>query len=204
MNAALVSRLWSRAREALALMAMALGDPQAIMNLCWPSRRERREILSWLAPLEVLARKLLLIHASTLAPIPPRTHTPAPPPAPVREAKAIAPLRATFRVLKPRRKAPQLKHLPRINIFMQRPPPPPLRWRKRGRLSPAVRLALRYQALIDVLERPGPAARRLARKLRANACLAYMLAVSACPVEPGYFWHDLRAATRHAEIAAVR
>ncbi len=51
--------LWAKARDILALMRMALGDPQALFDLARPSRRQARELRAWLAPLEALVRKLL-------------------------------------------------------------------------------------------------------------------------------------------------
>ncbi len=60
--------LWAKTRDILALMHMALGDPQVAVRPCEtlasPSKRELR---AWLAPLEALVRKLLLIEAQTLS-----------------------------------------------------------------------------------------------------------------------------------------
>jgi hypothetical protein len=72
--------LWTIAEEMLALMTMALGGPGVIAAIERLTRGVKREILDWLAPLELMVRKLLLVEAAKLPrfaekPITPRALT---------------------------------------------------------------------------------------------------------------------------------
>ncbi|MEJ0060388.1 MAG: hypothetical protein WDM79_12805 [Terricaulis sp.] len=58
--------LWRIAEDILALMTMALGGPGLIAAIERLTRSAKRDILDWLAPLELLARKLLLVEAAKL------------------------------------------------------------------------------------------------------------------------------------------
>lgn len=60
------SSLWRIAREMFSLMLLALGAPTAIASIPRLNRKNRRDILDWLEPLELLVRKLLLVEAAKL------------------------------------------------------------------------------------------------------------------------------------------
>lgn len=63
----LVPRLWIAARAMFARMRDAIGEAASIAARAALSREERRVIRKWLAPLEAMARKVVLIHALELA-----------------------------------------------------------------------------------------------------------------------------------------
>lgn len=169
--------LWAHAAETLALMRMAFGGPQDVFNLCRPSRKIVRELKAWLAPLEALVRKLLLLEARKLG----TAWTAGASPARRRENKTIAregagapfPLTPRFTFPKPRgARDPRLckGFGPRIMLILTRSPdyrdPNSETWiPKRKRFSPGVRYGLRYAALLAVLENPLRYAKRLARQL---------------------------------------
>jgi hypothetical protein len=58
--------LWTRVRAMFARAVAVIGQPAAIAALTLLSERLRREIVSWLAPLEHIVRKLLLAEAAAL------------------------------------------------------------------------------------------------------------------------------------------
>jgi hypothetical protein len=58
--------LWLIAREMLTLATLALGAPGLIAAIERLTAKSRRDILDWLAPLELLVRKLLLLEAAKL------------------------------------------------------------------------------------------------------------------------------------------
>jgi hypothetical protein len=58
--------LWLIAREMLTLATLALGAPGLIAAIERLTHRSKRDILDWLAPLELLVRKLLLMEAAKL------------------------------------------------------------------------------------------------------------------------------------------
>ena len=62
----LVPRLWSAARFMFARMRAAIGEAATIAARVVLSDEERRAIRKWLAPLEAMARKVVLIHAIAL------------------------------------------------------------------------------------------------------------------------------------------
>lgn len=62
----LVPRLWTAARAMFARMRDAIGEAASIAARAALSREERRVIRKWLAPLEAMARKVVLIHALEL------------------------------------------------------------------------------------------------------------------------------------------
>ncbi|MEJ0059653.1 MAG: hypothetical protein WDM79_08840 [Terricaulis sp.] len=58
--------LWRIAEDMLALMTLALGGPGLIAAIERLTRSTKRDILDWLAPLELLVRRLLLVEAAKL------------------------------------------------------------------------------------------------------------------------------------------
>ncbi|MES1201355.1 MAG: hypothetical protein ABUS57_07875 [Pseudomonadota bacterium] len=184
------TNLWNIARRLIALMAIAIGGPVAIAKAGRLSRKGRREILDWLAPLEVLVRKLVFIEAMNL-PLPAEQGArvltkklvaawsrarPAPP-------RAIDPEKpATWRVsfklaLSRRRRAPPTQRMvsrlgpPLLVRDVWRDRAARMRLAARNALANGVtpsprRLALRYEAVRRVIANPTAAAMRLARELR--------------------------------------
>ncbi|MGH6950583.1 MAG: hypothetical protein ACREH4_06905, partial [Vitreimonas sp.] len=62
----LVPRLWTAARAMFARMRAAIGEAASIAARAALSGEERRAVHKWLAPLEAMARKVVLIHALAL------------------------------------------------------------------------------------------------------------------------------------------
>jgi hypothetical protein len=207
--------LWLRAREILALMHLALGDPQALFDLVRPSRKQARELRTWLAPLEALVRKLLLIEAQTL-----RTAG-APPAKPVQRTQPIQnetksrrdaggpsadarmpSARFVFSIQRPPIDPRICKgHGPRIMLELTRSPDF-YRAQKRKthkRLCLGVRLGLRYAALIRVIENPALFAKRLAKRIAQTPKLIAKIAAYPTPretyLDPLLVQADLRART---------
>jgi hypothetical protein len=168
-------------------MQSEFGAPQSIAALQPLTRALRRQLLSWLAPLEALVRKLILIEAANFREAAPyASRKPPPRRAEPHVARAIAPepeaWSACFHVpippeaahTVPDHRAPRIRSLgPPLLVSQiwreqaaatppQRPSP------RRGEADPAVsalRLARRVEALRRALDDPKPHARRLARKL---------------------------------------
>lgn len=70
------TELWHLARHLLTTMLLALGAPAAIADRATLTRPAKREIMAWLAPLECLVRKMLLIEAAALPRPAERPHAP--------------------------------------------------------------------------------------------------------------------------------
>lgn len=211
MHALSAPALWLSARAMLAALYAIVGDG-GVGALARLTRKQRREALDWLKPLEIMVRKLLLIEAYGLS----ASRTPAR----LRAQQAANSTRTrapVFALLAPaarRRRAPM-----RITLLGG-----PLlargRWIEAARAAriarlhaaapaPAhTRLANRIAALARVLKRPLGAARRLARRLaqsgRAQNCaLARAIANAFCRPQPALFRiRDHEAATQHARRVA--
>ncbi|MES1158998.1 MAG: hypothetical protein ABUL42_03800 [Terricaulis silvestris] len=186
--------LWRFLRSTLSQMRIALGGPNLIASTRL-TPRSRREILDWLAPLERLVRKLLLIEAARL-PLPAmrekqtQTYTPARIAAYVASVGAHEP-----RPLQRTRPVPQfalvippdpLDRKPKTEASLARirrlGPPLLVRDICRDNIAAAEsaaraqrlaqrdfgsahRLAERYEALARAIEDPAPHIARMAKKL---------------------------------------
>jgi hypothetical protein len=170
---------------------------------------ERRTLRTWLTPLEAMARKIVLIEALALAsePEPPRK-----PPRPrANRTAAQKPRTASLRLWPrnpPPARGPRIRSLgPDIlvrDIYRDQARLAlarhlnAIRWKRRPE---GARAARRIDALERLIARPQPAARRLARKLRAKPQLALKLATkrnarSKVFAEPEYALSDTRAYER--------
>lgn len=191
--------LWEAAREVLALMASALGGPALIATMGKLERRTRRNILDWLAPLEVLVRKLLLLEAALVprraeakfrkgAP-PQRAAPPRGKCAPPHPEKPPT-WRVAFSLSASAPRKPARNAGPRIRDLNARYTPPPLK-PARPRRDAALKLAMRYEALRRVLDNPAPHARRLARRLERHPPAARRIAGTPAPRRHRGFADDL-------------
>jgi protocatechuate 3,4-dioxygenase beta subunit len=194
--------LWAKTRDILALMQMALGDPQALFDLVRPSRKQARELRAWLAPLEALVRKLLLIEAQTWGAAWTAGVPPAKPVQRVQPIQSEAKSRRdaggpsvdakmpSARFIFPTQRAPIdpricKGHGPRIMLELTRSPDF-YRAQKRKthkRLCLGVRLGLRYAALIRVIENPTPFVKRLAKRIAQAPKLMAKIAAYPTPRE---------------------
>jgi hypothetical protein len=184
--AARTTQLWAAAHTAFARLRAAFGDASAIAALDPLTRALRRELLAWLAPLEALVRKLILIEAATFSGVAPlSTRKPPPrrahsaPRAP--ECGAPGHWRAPFHMpippevhrCVPEDRAPRIRLLGPPTLVReiwraQGPSAPPASPRQRSTFDPEIsswRLARRVEALRRALDNPKPHARRLARRL---------------------------------------
>jgi hypothetical protein len=59
--------LWESARYLLRWLVSVCGDPCALVGGGWLSRKDRREILHWLRPVEAIVRRLLVAEAAQIA-----------------------------------------------------------------------------------------------------------------------------------------
>ncbi len=187
--AARTPQLWAIARNAFARLSAAFGGAAAIAALDPLTRALRRELLAWLAPLEALVRKLILIEAASFSGVAPLNVRKPPARAAVSTRRAPecgAPehWRAPFHMAVPpetQRTIPE-DRAPRIRVLG---PPTLVReiWRelasidppaapRRAPIDPKVsvwRLARRVEAVRRALDDPKSLARRLARRL-ARLC----------------------------------
>ena len=159
-----LSDTWQHVAELYGWIVSLFGAPLEIADKRALMRKDRREILAWLGPVEALARRLLLLKALSL----PKPNQPAPPPA--AQGKLVIAFtdrpewspgenaedwRVSFRVLprgalRPRTGAPQTDQ-------------------RGGAITmTAFPLARRIEALRRVLENPEPALARLTRFLAAR------------------------------------
>lgn len=155
-----LSETWNHVGEVYGWIISLFGAPGEIAERLLLPRAARRDLLAWLAPVEALARRLLLLKALTL---PPLNHAPAPAPAGRlvsafvdRAPEALDPVDANWRVRfcvtprglsrLPARKAQERRAGGAINLN-------------------ALPLARRLEALRRVLENPAPALARLRRLL---------------------------------------
>jgi hypothetical protein len=175
-------QLWAQANHFFAHMIATYGDAAALAAIDELARTTRRHLLEWLAPLETLARKLLLIEASKLTgALPPlsackrsrgecRGEAEAPDlnhPASWR-APFYMPIPVDDRGAVPESRAPRIRLLgpswPPRPAFT--PPPQPAPRPRTERTPPSTwRIARRVEALRRLIENPAPHARRLARRL---------------------------------------
>lgn len=171
------AQLWQAARFWLAAMELVLDGPVALAAMCFVPLELRRELRIWLAPLEALARKLLLACAAALKLEPaiarpyrlPRKRPAKPAPDLARPETWVAPFALALKPPAPR-SGPRIRDLgPHLlateawawNALVTRN-----RQRSRRKLKPAAfRLARRWEALRRVLANPDRHALRLARRL---------------------------------------
>ncbi len=183
--------LWAAARAMLAAL-YALVGPATIQALAALPRKQRREALDWLKPLEIMVRKLLLLEARTLEPARPRPI--AAPPRKLHRARtrppifALAPADMRLSALPPRITllggARTLQDIRREQARAARI----AQLRAAAPASAHARLANRIAALARVLARPLAAARRLARLLRRHGqALIARIARAFTPVRPILF-----------------
>ena len=183
--------LWTSARSMLVQLLCVAGI-ETLAIVARLSERQLKIVRSWIAPLEIMVRKLLLIEAAALEPVHPRAAKPARNAAANTTGKPTGkPKRRTraFRLIPPN--ARPRKALQRIRRLG-----PPLiardawrdaqrsaliaRLRTAPRPAPHARIANRIRALAAVLHNPTPHARRLARLLTHSSraaltmdCIAY-------------------------------
>lgn len=175
--------LWARVRASFERALLVCGNPAAIAAITNLARHSRTNIVRWLAPLENMVRKLLLVEAAAIGP-PPWSSASLP--------QLSRALRARAKVVcdpSPDRTAPSTWSAcfalappcdPRaveqdLHIRSLAPDPPwtvftPTRENstphQSGKFDPAFRLARRFEALRRVLANPAPYARRLARLIQ--------------------------------------
>jgi hypothetical protein len=174
--------LWKRARSMCVRAIAEIGEPAALAVRNGLSRATKHEIAGWLARLESIVRKLLLALATALlseAPLRVEVGARASgaqrargPRSSLQTSKTLdlsAPRtwRARFALAPPHdpHSVPESR-APRIRaLWGPTPPapPPPTEPRARQLTEPALRFAIRLEALKRVLENPIPYAERLAR-----------------------------------------
>lgn len=186
-----LSALWTRTRAMFARALAAIGEPQAIAARTALTRETRRDIAGWLARLESIVRKLLLALAAGLVQEQ-RASAARGPQLVVWQPRIIArPAQsgstheharqrvfdrahpetwsARFALAPPRdpRAVPESR-APRIRALWGPTPPPPAPAPRPPRQvnEPALRFAVRLEALRRVLADPVPHAKRLARIFR--------------------------------------
>src|SRR5262245_19205239 len=176
----LIPRLWTAARAMFARMRAAIGEALAARERL--SLDQKHAVRTWLAPLETMARKIVLIHAlalldrgDTLARANSSNAQPRPAPKSPRglACEAARSSRAATLRLWPRCPAEGGAHAGRDHAA--------LAMARCLRRSEPERVARRVDALARILARPLPAARRLARALAAKPWLALKLAVVPTP-----------------------
>lgn len=175
--------LWLSARTMLLHLLFVAGiDKLAAIALL--SARQLRIVRSWIAPLEVMARKLLLIEAAALSPAnaPARKPTAAKTKPAQRRSPAFVVIPA---VARPTRAPQRIRSLgaPLLARDAWREAQRSAliaRLRQAPRPARTAQLANRIRALASVIQNPAPHARRLARLLRRSAratmamdCIAY-------------------------------
>jgi hypothetical protein len=174
--------LWSRARTSFSRALAVCGEPAAIAAISCLTRKLRAHIVRWIAPLENIVRKLLLVEAAQL--LGPRTSSSARAPQgalvpkPCAQTPAIdraAPhtWSATFALappadphLVPEHQAPRIRSLAPDPPFVAVSTAHERRPAMHHPFDAAYRLARRVEALRRVLADPSPHARRLARLLQ--------------------------------------
>lgn len=197
--------LWTSARIMLRELFFIVGAATA-ERLLQLTRRDRKCAREWLAALEVMVRKVLLIEASTLvraleapAPSPAKRHAP-------RSTNARAPRPPVFALI-PASAVPP-KHPSRVRLLG----PPSLVseiWRDaaRARLiallrnapppAPQARLINRISALARVIAEPSAAIRRLARVLHKRVSISIAIAFEYATI-PFTFHGDANRAHHRA------
>lgn len=173
-------QLWAQARHFFARMTAAYGGAAVLAALDELAQATRRKVLEWLAPLETLVRRLLLIEAAKLALPPlisrkrascrPGGGAAAPDLAHPHSwrARFYIPIPPDERGVVPEDRAPRIRLLgpawPPRPACVPAPTKPPRA--PRPKTPPSTwRLARRIEALHRALENPDPHARRLARRL---------------------------------------
>lgn len=162
--ALIAAPLWLRARAMFARATRALNVFGALAALGPLPRALRREIMGWLAPLEMIVRKLLLAEAARLAP---QTRRPLSPLA-LKCLRQIPRTPAPAFSLRPPRDCRRARLCPSIRSFdqLRQTPPPPAR--ARANAGPDGKaLSRRFAALARVLAHPLRHARRLSRLIAA-------------------------------------
>lgn len=159
---------WAQVGDLYAWIVSLFGAPAGIAARLLLRREDRRQLLSWLGPVEALARRLLLLKALTMAP----PNLPPPP-------AAIGRLHSAF-TDRPHRALPPEAENWRVRFCvlpygaMRRAQLPACETRAGGAACGggvnlnAAPLARRLEALRRVLENPAPALARLARLLNAR------------------------------------
>src|SRR5262245_39098212 len=182
-----IARLWTAARAMFARMRAALAEVLVAREIL--SLDHKHAVRSWLAPLEAMVRKIVLIHALALLDRggmrAARGDT--------RSAAATLTTRVGARACDPA--APDLSRPSSLRLWPRAPAGAganPGRDRahlaqaRRMRRSEPERVARRVDALARMLCRPLAAARRLARALVARPDRALKLAVMPAPRTPLY------------------
>jgi hypothetical protein len=183
-----IARLWTAARAMFARMRAALAEVLAAREVL--SLDHKHAVRCWLAPLEAIARKIVLVHALALlergdayakrgdtrsaAKLTTRADTRLCEPA----ASALGAARASSLRLWPRAPAGARTHPGRNSAQ--------LAMARRMRRSEPERLARRVDALARILASPLAASRRLARTLAAKPHVALKLALMPAPRTPLY------------------
>ncbi|MFT3727453.1 MAG: hypothetical protein QM759_06505 [Terricaulis sp.] len=214
-----LAHLWATARALLAQMITMFGAPNALIAHARLERTLRRALMPYVRSLEELVRKLLLAEAAEQIPStapPPRRPLVLAPFTRIHAAEEIAdrsPPHARFNLTLPRdeRMAPESR-APRIRALWGETTPPkaPRQPPPFARAPPRTdRLALRFSALRNVIEKPAAYIRRLAlrlaclaRDLRARSALRFVCR-GADRIAPG-FGDALRDAGRLAIARAQK
>jgi len=171
-----------------------------------PTLRELRLwVRDYLAPAEGAMRRALRLLAATLAPVPVRTRTNAPPP-PAGGTSSQPTRRPAFRLFEapPRKGSLPLARRPQISVAGEAPPPVPAARRPVDEAATYRRFLRRLEALELAFENPLRHARRLARRRRPDRklTLAYTVPPGARARSLTGDAADLLSRLNHAALQA--
>jgi len=220
--------LWERLRALFERIIAVIGAPAIIAALTLAPRM-RTGIVRQLALVEILARKLLLAEAATLAPPPQRgprmietqlsasgLYTTPPTPRSRRPSSAQRAIDLTnpetwsarFALAIPRERTLSDRNTPRIRALWgdTRKPPPPLERAPTQRNSTAFLIARRAEALRRMLHNPTPYVTRLAHTRRIGVARSRQVITRYALKAPRRFIGDRHdpLLTVHIFSAAVR
>jgi hypothetical protein len=155
--------LWTIAEEMLSLMTLALGGPGLIAAIERITRGAKRDILDWLAPLELLVRKLLLVEAAKLPRAAEKRSTP--------RALTLAMVKSWRQRRKPRLMPiePNRPSTWRVTFRIALPPDPLERKRKPDHDAPHIYVLGRPSLVRDIMRDQAAAARKAALAQRTVA-----------------------------------
>ncbi|MBL8550779.1 MAG: hypothetical protein JNJ73_12415 [Hyphomonadaceae bacterium] len=194
-----LSEAWICLRYLLKCMGAVFGDPSQIAAPLTIPMRLRDDILSFLAPLERMARLLLLAEAARLPALKGAVRSPRPRQTRQRILREVPEDSTAWRVAfcaqpaigrsAARRRAP----IKRPYLYADLPSDP-------------VPLAARFEALIRVALNPAPYAQRLARRLDRNSLKRARAKRLFRPLRPNAapLYHALKPIFPLAEVARVR